>query len=159
MEKAILPPAESAQDPRLNDAATKPPDGFGGPGWPRRFKEDAFGKGRPRGAKNKSTIMKEIGSEQHWTKINGKRRRINTIELALLTLTKLAAAGNIQALNAFIDFSEKYQPRPSDRAGYLVVPAPLSDEEFIAMALEGNAKLQPPPGYKDRAMRRNDEGG
>jgi hypothetical protein len=128
--------------------------GYGNVPTIRRFKPDQSGnrKGRPRGSKNRKTIVRRLAREMHRVTENGRIRRRSTLELVLLTLRNLALGGNERAFRYFNEITAKYEPQPTDsKLGYLVVPAPISDKEWIAREEELNKTRKPPPGYKPRS--------
>ncbi len=119
--------------------------GYGKPPMKRRSKSGESGnrRGRPRGSKNCKTIVKEIMNEMHAVTEDGQRRRRSKLELILLALRNLAAAGNVRAFRAWMKYQAKYGPQDthSDR-GYLVVPATLTPEEAIAEGEKANAEAR-----------------
>ncbi len=123
---------------RENDGPEQPPAhekvGYGNPPTYRRFKESGNLEGRPKGAKNRKTIVKMVANEMHSVLENGKRRRRSTLELVLLRLRNKALEDkNVRAIGELQRLIETYQPQGThNNAGYLVVPAELTQEEFIA---------------------------
>ena len=103
-------------------------------------------KGRPKGSRNRKTIVKAVAHEMHGVTENGKRRRLSTIELVLLRLRNLALEGkNVRAFDAYHGLIKAYQPQASnDDVGYLVVPAPMSNEEWKADQEEKNKHRKRP---------------
>ena len=117
--------------------------GHGKPPLQRRFKKDQSGnqKGRPPGSKNRKTIVREISNEMHTVIEDGQRRRRSTLELMLLALRNRAAEGNVRAFRAYRKYLAKYeQQETNSKLGYLVVPAPMTTEEFIKHAEKTNAE-------------------
>ncbi len=99
--------------------------GYGKPPMKRRFKSGESGnrRGRPRGSKNHKTIVKEIMNEMHVVTEDGRRQRRSKLELMLLALRNLAAAGNVRAFRASMKYQAKYGPQDThSNLGYLVVP-------------------------------------
>ena len=109
--------------------------GHGNPPMITRFKSGLSGnpKGRPKGSKNHKTIVRTIMNEMHAVTEDGRRQRRSALELMLLALRNLAAAGNVRAFRAFVKFQAKYEPQDShSNLGYLVVPAGITQDEAIA---------------------------
>ena len=119
--------------------------GYGKPPMKRRFKSAQSGnrRGRPRGSKNRKTIVREIMNEMHTVTEDGRRRRRSTLELMLLALRNRAAEGNVRAFRAFKKLLAKYEPQDThSNLGYLVVPATLTPEEAIAEGEKSNAEAR-----------------
>ena len=128
-------------------AADRGSAGASGPLTIRRFKQSGNRKGRPKGAKNRKTIVREIANEMHIVHENGARRRRSTLELVFLRLRNLAVEGKkTRAFDEFQKLIKKYEPQMvNNQAGFLVVPAPVTMEEFIEMQ-----KANPPIHPKER---------
>jgi hypothetical protein len=117
--------------------------GYGNPPMIRRFKPGHSGnpRGRPRGSKNRKTIVKRIANEMHAVTEDGRRRRRSTLELMLLALRNRAAEGNFRAFRAFKKYLTKFEPQDTpSKLGFLVVPAGLTEEEFIKEAEKSNSE-------------------
>ena len=139
---------------RENDGSEQPPAheevGYGKPPTRRRFKKSGNSKGRPKGSKNRKTIVKAVANETHTVAENGKRRRRTTLDLVLLRLRNMALAeGNDRAFEELHRLIKAYQPQETnDRVGYLVVPAEMSQEEWVAEQMEKNKHRKRPSGCK-----------
>ncbi len=116
--------------------------GYGIPPMSRRFKASGNPKGRPRGSKNRKTIVKTVANEMHSVPENGKRRRLSTLDLVLLRLRNLALEGkSVRAIDELHRLLKVYQPQEARvRGGVLVAPAPMSTEEWIAMVEKKNVE-------------------
>ena len=138
---------------RENDGSEQPPAheevGYGKPPTRRRFKKSGNLKGRPKGAKNRKTIVKAVANEMHTLIEDGKRRRRSTLDLVLLRLRNMALAeGNDRAFEELHRLIKAYQPQETnDDAGYLVVPAEMTQEEWVARQEELNKHRKRPSGY------------
>ena len=136
---------ETTMSNRENEGLEPPPSdgkvGYGKPPMQRRFKGSGNLKGRPKGAKNRKTIVRTVANEIHTVVENGKRRKRSTLELVLLSLRNMALEGkNVGAIEEFHRLIKVYQPQETDdNVGYLVVPAPLTDEEYRAKGEKLNA--------------------
>ena len=128
-----------------NDGPEQPPApeevGYQKPPTERRFKKSGNLKGRPKGAKNRKTIVRTVADEMHTIVENGKRRKRSIFDLVLLSLRNMALEGkNVGAIEEFHRLIKAYGPQEADdRFGYLVVPAPLTDEEYLAKGEKLNA--------------------
>ena len=138
---------------RENDGSEQPPAheevGYGKPPTRRRFKKSGNLKGRPKGSKNRKTIVKAVANEMHTLIEDGKRRRRSTLDLVLLRLRNMALKeGNDRAFEELHRLIKAYQPQEAgDRLGCLVVPAEMTPEEWVAEQMELNKHRKPPPGY------------
>ncbi len=129
---------------RDNDGPERPPTqeevGYQKPPMCRRFRKCGNLKGRPKGAKNRKTIVKRVANEKHTMLENGKRRRRSTLEIVLLRLRNMALEDtNVRGVEELHRLAKAYQPEEADdHVGYLVVPAPMTNEEFIKHAEKTN---------------------
>lgn len=122
---------------------TEPKVGYGKPPMVTRFKNSGNLKGRPKGSKNRKTIVREVAGEMHTVVENGKKRRRSTLELMLLALRNRAMAGDVRAIREFDRISTKHAPQnKSSKTGVLVAPAPMTIEEAIAEGEIANAKAE-----------------
>ena len=128
--------------PRVNSV------GNGKPAMIRRFKESGSRKGRPAGARNRKTIIKQVAQEKHQVIEDGRKTLRTTRELVVLRLRNLALEGkNAGAVTEYYKLLSLCEPQtPHDNVGVLVVPAMQSPEEWIENADRANAlKREPPP--------------
>ena len=139
---------------RENDGSEQPPAheevGYGKPPTRRRFKKSGNSKGRPKGSKNRKTIVKAVANEMHTLIEDGKRRRRSTLDLVLLRLRNMTLEeGNDRAFEELHRLIKAYQPQATnDDAGCLVVPAEMTQEEWIAEQMEKNKHRKRPSGCK-----------
>ena len=121
--------------------------GYGKPPMQRRFKGSGNPRGRPKGAKNRKTIVRTVANEMHTLIENGTRRRLSTLELVMLRLRNMALEGkNVRAFDELHRLIKAYGPQEADkRHGVLVAPALLTDEEWIAEQEELNKTRKRPP--------------
>ena len=139
---------------RENDGSEQPPAheevGYGKPPTRRRFKKSGNSKGRPKGAKNRKTIVKAVANEMHTLIEDGKRRRRSTLDLVLLRLRNMVLEDkNDRAFEELHRLIKAYQPQATnDDAGCLVVPAEMTQEEWIAEQMEKNKRRKRPSGCK-----------
>ncbi len=147
---------EGAPDESPETDSPEIPDytvGYGNPPLKGRFKAGQSGnrRGRPRGSKNRKTIVREIANEAHAVTEDGQRRQRSTLELILLTLRNLMAEGNVRPFRAYKKYLAKYEPQDSRRKyGYLFVPAPVSleDSKFEIVYEDADADTPFDPGSK-----------
>jgi len=129
--------------------------GYSNPPLQRRFKKSGNSKGRPRGSKNRKTIVKTIANEMHNVTESGKRRRLSTFELVLLRLRNLALGTNdSRASKEFHRLIKLYEPQTvNDKTGNIVVPADMSSEEWIAREQDKNRFRISPMEKDDRVKK------
>ena len=112
----------------------------------RRFKGAGNPKGRPRGSKNKKTIVRQVALEEHLGVEKGKKVSRTTLELVLMRLRIMALEGkSAQSINEYDKWLDKCEPtEPKQTFGVLVAPAEMSEEEWIANVERENAtKVRP----------------
>jgi len=116
--------------------------GYGNPPMRRRFKDCGNPNGRPKGSKNRKTIVKEVANAMHSVTENGKRLRRSTLELVLMRLRNLAIEGkNTRAFDVFHRLIKEYQQQDrNENLGVLLVQEPRTMEEEKAEAEKANAE-------------------
>ena len=68
----------------------------------------------------------------------------------MLTLRNAALEGkNTQAIDEIHRLLKKYEPQSTGNVGWLVVPAEIPPEEWVARQEEANKTRRPPPGYDE----------
>lgn len=113
----------------------------------RRFKSGQSGnrKGRPRGSRNRKTIIREIAQQSHTISEHGKECRRTVLEMMLLALRNLALEGNVRAMRAYEDHLNEFEPQDSSsKYGCMVAPAALSPGEWVAEQERLNAERKCP---------------
>lgn len=85
--------------------------GYKNPPEHGRFQPGQSGNraGRPKGSRNKATILKEIAGEEHSVTIEGKKVKMNTLKLLFMRLREMAMQGDDKALDAFNDWNAKLE--------------------------------------------------
>ena len=118
--------------------------GYGKPPMVRRFKKSGNPEGRPRGAKNRQTIVRQVARETHTVIEDGRQTRRSTLELVLIRLRNMAIEGkNSRATAELFKLLEKFEPQMLNPDAWVAVtPALMSDEEWIAEAERRNALMQ-----------------
>ncbi|WP_109354750.1 DUF5681 domain-containing protein [Sphingorhabdus sp. EL138] len=85
--------------------------GYGKPPKDRQFAPGNSGnpRGRPKGANNKATILREIADEEHRVTIGGETKQVKTIDLLFMRLRELAMKGDEKALDAYTDWLDRFE--------------------------------------------------
>jgi hypothetical protein len=68
-------------------------------------------KGRPKGSKNLSTILREAARDQVTATIDGKKRRISKIQATAMQLATKAAGGDQASIARFLDWVDEVEMR------------------------------------------------
>lgn len=133
-------------------STSKPPNGVSASGRKpppatRRFKKGRSGNpaGRPKGAVSVSAITRKFASKRLSYEQAGRRQRLTRLDIVLRQLVALAASGSPAASEALHKLRTKLAPRePDAKAGVLLVPEILSEEEWIAREEKRNKdKIEP----------------
>ena len=112
--------------------------GYGRPPQATQFKKGQSGnpRGRPRKLRGQETIAARVlGEIQRLAdQPRGARVRYTALELIAMMLKQLAAAGNHRAAALYTRAAARFgrQPTENNQVGYLIVPAPITKEEWIA---------------------------
>jgi hypothetical protein len=101
------------------DETQKPADGTttrvgrGHPPKHTQFRKGTSGnlKGRPKGSKNLSTLLREAGDDQVSVTIGGKTRSISKLQATTMQLATKAAKGDQAAMNKFIEWMDEIETR------------------------------------------------
>ena len=89
-------------------------------------------------------IVKKVALEEHQIREDGKLRRATALELVLTMVRNQAVQGNIRCIRVLTGIGERYGLLEPERAGYLIVPAKVSEEEFEKLIYEQQAKYRNP---------------
>ena len=94
------------------------------------FKESFNPDGRPKGSKNRRTILREIAWQQYPVTQGGKKRKMSLLLIVVMKLAQKALDGtSSQATKEYERILEKYVPEPThENAGVIVAPAKISTE-------------------------------
>src|SRR3954465_13304917 len=68
-------------------------------------------KGRPKGSKNLSTLLREAADDQASVTIGGKTRSISKLQATTMQLATKAAKGDQAAMNKFIEWMDEIETR------------------------------------------------
>ena len=117
----------------------------------RVFRESFNPDGRPTGSKNRRTILREIASQQYPVMQDGKKRQMLLLHIVVMNLCQMALEGTSSlAIREYERILEKYDPEAiHENAGYIVAPAEMTPEEWMAEQIEKNKTRKPPPGAFD----------
>jgi hypothetical protein len=98
-------------------------------------------KGRPAGSRNRKKIVEDIANEKHDLVHDGKRRRVPTLDLVLRLIRNRAMEGDAKARRAYEALLDRYTSEaPQKDGGYLIVPAPMGQDEWERLAREHGKK-------------------
>ena len=112
--------------------------GYGRPPKASQFKKGQSGNplGRPPKPRGHKAIAARVFNEiQRLSgQPRGARVRYTTLEVIVLTLKQLAAAGRSSASAVYVRFSERHarQETSQPNVGFLIVPERLTEEEWMA---------------------------
>ena len=114
------------------------------PGEPQSgAQKPAKRRGRPKGSKNVTTILRTVAHEKHTIREGDQTLTLTTVDLLFRMLAIKAMQGDIQANKCMDRFLERQSP-PSDDVGYLVVSEVMSLEEFAVREDKLNSLAKPP---------------
>ncbi len=109
--------------------------GYAKPPKATQFKPgNKFGKGRPKGAKNLSTIVKEASDAKVPAKINGKTKKVSKIELTVHQLANKASSGDPKAIAKALELYQQHGPQ--EQVGEISDEETAYDLETIAHHLD-----------------------
>jgi Family of unknown function (DUF5681) len=109
-----------------------------------QFKPGTSGnaRGRPQGAKGRKQIVREIAAETHEVVENGKKRRLSTLDLVLLSIRNCAATGDASAFRVYHELLQRYAPQEikDGPTGLVILSEDLTEEEWIQRAEEARER-------------------
>jgi hypothetical protein len=120
--------------------------GYGSPPVATRFQKGRSGnpKGRPRGAKGRRATVKRVLLETKKADPyrTGRPRPFTVLELTILLLKQLSAAGDQRAYRAYMDLERRFghDDPASEQRGYLIVPEVRDRAEWEALCGADAAK-------------------
>jgi Family of unknown function (DUF5681) len=118
-------------EPDLEPSVANERVGYGRPPMTTRFRPGQSGnpRGRPKGARNLSTVIAAALSERVVINENGRRRRITKFEATVKQLVNRAASGEARATQLLLALIQANEARPAqqDASG-------VSDADAIVMA-------------------------
>ena len=90
-------------------------------------------RGRPRGRRNRSLIIRKVALQKFAVTEKGRRRKRTAVEIVLLMVRSKAAKGDTAAMKLFDGLQLRYSPRDAiPPRTVLIVPETLTEEEFAA---------------------------
>ncbi len=100
--------------------------------------------GRPKGARNVKTIVKELARQRIPIHEAGEDQQVSVVEALVLKLQHLAMTGDVAANKRLDQLRLRIEPEPPADAGLLVVPQPLAQTEWIRRAeIEDRSRQKP----------------
>lgn len=121
--------------------------GYGHPPEDHQFNAGAAGnrntQGRPRGSKNRKTIVRKIAGERHRVTENGRKVTRTTAELLLDRLRIMAIKGNPKAVKYFQILLKRHEPdvNPYEGCGFFfLTECANSVDEWVEMYGSDDAK-------------------
>jgi len=111
-------------------------------------------KGRPKGARGRKQIVRQIALESHKIRENGEIRRRTTLDLVLLSLRNRAVGGDVRAFREVHQLLQRYAPQLAvKKGGFLIVPAPIPEEEWLKLVYEYQRKGRGEPVPEDTSVK------
>lgn len=101
-------------------------------------------RGRRRGAKGRKAMVQKIAHEKRIVKLDGKTTNVTVVEALVLVAIARASKGDLRAYETVLDLQDKFADQTVSGAGYLLVPEPISPEQWIAEQMEANQHRQRP---------------
>jgi len=107
----------------------EPKVGRGNPPKHTQFPKGVSGnlQGRPKGSKNLRTLVLEAADHPITVEIDGKQRKISTLQATTLQLANKAAKGDAKSMAAFLDWVDQIQIQA---AATKPAEFPLSDHDI-----------------------------
>ena len=107
-------------------------------------------KGRPKGSRDLKKITRKVALKKHAVKVDGKVVRKTLLQLVIESTTAAAATGVPAMVTLIGQIRAKVSPtEDKQKGGFLIVPAEVSLEEFIAEEEARNANKREPGTYVD----------
>ncbi len=130
------------QDSSISGEGRKPPPPE------KQFKKGRSGNpaGRPKGSISLEGLTRKVAHKKHKVSIDGRYRRLTTFELLIEKTKAMAANGHSGAAALLAWLRSQIEPSTTEIAqgGFLIVPGPVTPEEFIAELQLWNAgKVEP----------------
>ncbi|MBO6837372.1 MAG: hypothetical protein JJ878_14540 [Alphaproteobacteria bacterium] len=99
--------------------------------------------GRPKGARNQKTILREIVDEKVSVRKDGKRVRVSIIDL-LISIVKRGAVDGDQRCQSLLSDLEKQYGQGSERTyGIILLPSDPPFDEFVEMLKDAETDRPP----------------
>jgi Family of unknown function (DUF5681) len=87
--------------------------GRGHPPKHTQFRKGMSGnpKGRPKGSKNLSTLLREAADDQVFATMDGEKRKISKLQATTMQLATKAASGDQAAMKQFLEWMDEIEAR------------------------------------------------
>ncbi len=118
--------------------------GYGKPPKSSQFRPGQSGnpKGRPKGARNFKTEVREVMKTRMTVTQNGKQKRITTRKAMVLRLTEKALSGNNQSMRMWLDLARDYDEDEVDSIAKSMSPDDASILEMFAEKIRSKDRAQ-----------------
>jgi Family of unknown function (DUF5681) len=129
------------------DDALKSPPGRKPPPAEHQFRKGTSGNkaGRPKGSVDLKRLTCKVARKKHAVKVDGKILRKTLLQLVIESTARQAAMGVPSMVVLFAQIRAKVRPTQDEQKnGFLLAPADLSKQEFIAQEEARNANAQDP---------------
>jgi Family of unknown function (DUF5681) len=101
-------------------------------------------KGRPKGSVSRMRLTRKVANTKHRAVIDGLPQRRTLLELIILKIQAMAFTGNAGAATLMNDLWGLVAEPELGEGGFLLAPAELTQEEWIAKVEARNAKAVEP---------------
>jgi hypothetical protein len=101
-------------------------------------------KGRPQGSVSRKALARKVAGTKHNALIDGEPQRRTLLELLVLNTIAIAMAGHAGAAAVMGDLLNVMAEPEPEGGGFLLAPAQLTQEEWIAEAEARNATAVEP---------------
>lgn len=118
-----------------------------------RFKPGKSGnpKGRPKGSKNRATLLEEVVNATIQVSENGQRKKVTKLEAGYTQLANKAASGELQAIKILNEMYDRHmRSKPPEAAAPVSAPSPVApptppqtEEEAAQRYVEAIKKATP----------------
>ena len=114
----------------------------------RRFRKGRSGNpaGRPKGSISLQNLTRKVAQKKHVVSIDGRSRRLTTLDLVIIKTQAMAARGHVGAARVMNWLRSQTQPSDAEAAegGFLLVPETPTPEEFVAQVEARTAGMVEP---------------
>ncbi len=110
-----------------------------------RFKPGKSGnpKGRPRGSKNKNTILREVLSQKITVQQNGKALKMNKLTVIITTLVNKAIAGDLRAISTLCPLIKNME-ETHETTAKISAEISVNDKEILDAYVKRSASTSQP---------------
>jgi Family of unknown function (DUF5681) len=105
-------------------------------------------KGRPKGSIDTKRLTRKVANKKHAVRIDGRIVRKTLLQLVIESMIREAATGKPSMVALVDQIRAKISPtQDKQEGGFLLVPAEVSIEEFLAEEEARNANAREPGTY------------